>query len=228
MSVYTISRKMGSKGTTIGRKLAVRLGYDYVDKHHLSKMMRDYGFSNFDRIYETLPTIRDRFDENREKTISFLAEMILAVAHHDNVVIAGRGSFGLLDGFSDVINIRVKAPMACRIHRIMEDEGRTFDEAKKQIDQNDRVRRRFVESDLRFSYIDTTEFDLMLDTSVIPPDMCVEWLVEAHEITAGKRDDERPSVREVRIDSILVNHVKNMLTIFRENPNYVRHGQGSM
>ena len=224
MSVYTISRKMGSEGTTIGRKLAARLGYDYVDKHHLSKMMKDYGFSNFDRIYETLPNIRDRFDEYREKTISFLAEMVVAVANHDNVVIAGRGSFGLLDSFADVINIRVKAPMACRIHRIMTEENLTFTEAQEKIGRNDIVRRKFVESDLRFSYTDSTEFDIILDTSVIPPDMCVEWLVQAHEATAGKRDDERPSIREVTIDSILVNHVERMLTIFRENPDYVRHG----
>ena len=222
MSVYTISRKLGSEGTAIGRELAERLGYDYVDKHHLSKMMKDYGFSNFDKIYEEMPDFRDRFDEYREDTINFLAEMILAVAHHDNVVIAGRGSFGLLDQFSDVINIRVKAPMSCRVHRIMKEENLTQGEAKTKITRNDKVRKSFVESDLRFSYTDSTEFDIILDTSVIPPGMCVDWLVQAHEATGGKRDDERPSVKDMKVDSILVNHVTKMLKIFRENPDYVR------
>lgn len=217
MAVITISRKLGSMGTYIGEKLADKLGYDYVDKRRISKIMKDYGFSKFDNIYEQVPGLWEKYDEYREMTINFLAEVILAVAHHDNVVIAGRGSFGLLDTFSDVINIRIKAPESCRVHRLMKDRNISEFEAKRRIKENDRVRRSFVESDFRFNYNNTTEFDLILDTSIIPPDMCVDWIAQAYEVTKGKRDDDRPSVKTLEIEKVLEKHVAQMLEIFRED-----------
>ena len=57
MAVITISRKLGSMGTYIGKKLAEELGYDYVDKIRISKIMKEYGFSKFDNIYDTVPAI---------------------------------------------------------------------------------------------------------------------------------------------------------------------------
>ena len=45
MAVITISRKLGSMGTYVGRRLAEKLGYDYIDKTHLSQIMKEYGFS---------------------------------------------------------------------------------------------------------------------------------------------------------------------------------------
>jgi len=217
MAVFTISRKLGSMGTYIGKKLAEELGYDYVDKIRISKIMKEYGFSKFDNIYDTVPGIWERYDEYREMTIKFLAEVILAVAHHDNVVIAGRGSFGLLDSFSDVINIRIKAAETCRVHRIMKDRNISENESRKIIKENDKVRRTFVESDFRFDYNNSTEFDLILDTSIIPPDMCVDWLSQAYKVTNGKRDDDRPSVKTLKVEKVLIKHVTEMLEWFRED-----------
>lgn len=221
MAVITISRKLGSMGTYVGKKLAEKLGYDYIDKNHLSKIMREYGFSKFDNIYDSVPSLWERYDEYREMTINFLAEVILAVAHHNNVVIAGRGSFGLLDTFSDVINIRIKAPETCRVHRIMEDRNLSENEARKLVRDNDKVRRSFVESDFRFNYTNSTEFDLILDTSIIPPDMCVDWIAQAYEATGGNRDDDRPKVETLNIERVLVKHVDVMIKRFRENPEVI-------
>lgn len=222
MAVITISRKLGSMGTYVGEKLAEKLGYIYVDKNHLSKIMKEYGFSKFDNIYDSLPSMRERYDQYREMTINFLAEVILAVAQHDNVVIAGRGSFGLLDHYSDVINIRIKAPETCRVHRIMEDRNLSDKDARTLIRENDKVRRSFVESDFRFDYNNSTEFDLILDTSIIPPDMCVDWISQAYEVTNGKRDDDRPSVKTLEIEKVLVKHVSEMLDRFGENKEVIQ------
>lgn len=214
MAVITISRKLGSMGTYIGKKLAQELGYTYIDKTRISQIMREYGFSDFDNIYDTIPGFKAKYDVYRARTINFLAEAILAIAQHDNVVIAGRGGYGLLESFSDVINIRIKAPEPCRVHRVMKDRDITEHEALDVVQYNDRVRRNFVESDFRFHYTDSTEFDLMLDTSIIPPDMCVDWVVQAHKVTRGKRDDERPSVKTLKVEPVLVKHVADFIKYF--------------
>lgn len=217
MSVITISRKLGSMGHYIGKKLADELGYTFVDKQKIFKIMKDYGFSKFDYIYENVPTLWDRYDEYRDMTINFLAEVIVAVAQHGNVVIVGRGSFGLLDAFSDVINIRVKAPNAFRVHNIMKDRDITEPEATKILKHNDRVRRAFVESDMRFNYTDTTEFDIILDTSIIRPDICIEFLKKGILDNKGVRDDIRPKVVAAEIEPVLAKHVKTMLEYFDAN-----------
>ncbi len=217
MAVITISRKLGSMGTYVGRKLAERIGYDYVDKQCLSQIMREYGFSKFDNIYDTIPNMWDLLDEYRDSTIKFLATAIMAVAQQDNVVIAGRGSFGLLNSYSDVINVRITAPLNCRIKRVMEQRQISEVEAREIVEHNDQVRRHFVESDFRFNYANTADFDLILDTSIVPPDMCVDWLEQIHAISKEKRHDDRHSIKTIEVESVLQNHVHEMLAMFRED-----------
>jgi len=217
MSVITISRKLGSMGTYIGKKVADELGYSYVDKIHLSKIMKDYGFSKFDYIYESVPTYWEKYDEYRENTINFLAEVIMAVAQHGNVVIAGRGSFGLLDTYSDVINIRIKAKEKCRLERLMNDRNITEAEAQVLIKNNDQVRRTFVESDFRFNYTDSREFDLIFDTSIVKPDTCVNFLVENLKDIEFIRDDNRAKVSDITIEPVLVKHVNEKLIYFADH-----------
>ncbi|NQT60850.1 MAG: cytidylate kinase-like family protein [Bacteroidetes bacterium] len=214
MSAITISRKLGSMGSYIGRKLAEELGYSYIDKNLISKIMKDYGFSRLDTIYETVPSLIEKFDIYRDMAIKFLAEVIITVAHHGNVVIAGRGSFGLLDSYSDVINIRIKAPDICRVHRIMQDRNITEPEAIGIMQENDRVRRSFVESDFHFNYTDSTKFDIMLDTSIINPEICIRFLKEAIIENKGIREDSRPRVSDMVLEPVLVKHVDKMLSYF--------------
>ena len=216
MAVITISRKLGSMGTYIGRKFAERIGYDYVDKQCLSQIMKEYGFSKFDNIYDTIPSFSDHFDEYRDNTIKFLATVIMAVAQHDNVVIAGRGSFGLLNSYSDVINVRITAPVNCRIKRVMEQRKISEVEAREVVEYNDQVRRHFVESDFRFNYANTADFDLILDTSIVPPDLCVDWLEQIYAVSQEKRQDSRHSIKTIKVEGVLEKHIRDMLAMFRE------------
>jgi cytidylate kinase len=159
-------------------------------------------------------------DEYRERTIQFLVEMEMAIAQHNNGVIAGRGSFALLHDYRDALNVRVKAPFDTRVRRIAEDEGLSGEEARKYVAQRDRVRKHFVESDIHFSYTDTTMFDIMLDTSVVPLESCIDLLVDAVESGVERREDDRPSVTTIKVEPVLKEHVNKMLEIFRENPDY--------
>lgn len=216
MAVVTISRKLGSMGTYVGKKLAQRIGYDYVDKHGLAQIMKEYGFSKFDSVYETMPTLKDYFDQYRDSTIRFLATVIMAVAQHDNVVIAGRGSFGLLHDYSDVVNVRITASEQCRINRVMESRDITEADARSLVLQNDLIRRSFVESDFRFNYANTKDFNLLFDTGLVHPDLCVDWLEQVlSKNWMCETERKGPSIKSIEVEPVLQGHVKEMLALLQ-------------
>jgi hypothetical protein len=44
MAVMTISRELGSEGVTIAKKVAQELGYHFVDKDVIERVLDQYGF----------------------------------------------------------------------------------------------------------------------------------------------------------------------------------------
>jgi cytidylate kinase len=211
VGVITISRKMGSSGSYIGKEVAKRLGLKYVDKKILSKIMTDYGFVGFETVYNEVPGFWEKFYQERNRTVDFLIRTIEAVGRLDDVVIVGRGGFGIFEGYSDVLNLRIKAPLCLRVQRQMLEHGMTQEEASAHVRQNDRVRRSFIESDFQMAYTNTQDFDLVLDTGVITPKCAVEWLCEAYTMN---RDQQRcgneKSVKTLQVDPVLFAHVQHM------------------
>ncbi|MDA3834787.1 MAG: cytidylate kinase-like family protein [Spirochaetales bacterium] len=213
MGVITISRKMGSAGSYIGRKAAEKLGLTYVDKHLIAKIMRENGFSQFEKVYNNKPNFWEKFDEQRLSTIEFLMQTIRAVGQVDNGVIVGRGGFGIFEDFSDVMNIRIKAPFCLRVERQMKEHGMTKNEAEAHVQKNDRVRRAFIESDFRLNYTNTQDFDLVLDTGIILPEQAIEWVSAAYSNLMEKgRCGTDKKVSDIKIDSVMCEHVKKMLS----------------
>ncbi|MCX7024234.1 MAG: cytidylate kinase-like family protein [Spirochaetes bacterium] len=184
MSVITISREFGSEGTAIAEKTAQALGYHFADKNTLEKILNEYGLMEFDRMYETLPGFWDRFDAHRMERRLILVEMlnktIIALARHGNMVIVGRGGFAVLEGLADVLHVRVQAPLQLRIRRAVEQPSIAEpSRGEMLVAENDRIQKAFIESIYGVKWDSAKNFDLVIDTGKISPDMASEWLVEA-------------------------------------------------
>jgi cytidylate kinase len=184
MAVITISREFGSEGTAIAAKTAALLGYHLADKNTLESLLNDYGLVEFDKMYESIPGFWDRFDahrmERRGMLISMLNQSILALAHHGNIVIVGRGGFAVLAGLADVLNVRVQAPLPLRVRRVSEDPAIAEPSlAELAVKENDRLQKAFVESVYGLQLDSAKGFDLVIDTGKISTDMASTWLVEA-------------------------------------------------
>lgn len=183
MSVITISREFGSEGDTIAQKAAQTLGYHFVDRKFIGTILGQYGYVEFDKEYESLPTFWERFDAQRDKQrdlmVNMLNQVIQAVAQHGNVVILGRSGFEVLGGFADVFHVRLQAPLPVRVGRVMEQQKLTFDEAETLVKETDKVRVAFVEEFYRVSWGDIHAFDLVINTGKISPDLAAIWVVDA-------------------------------------------------
>lgn len=214
MSVITISREFGSEGDTVAQKTAKALGYHFVDKHFIGDILAQYGYVEFDKEYKTLPTFWERFDAQRNKQrdvmVRMLNQVIQAVAHHGDVVILGRSGFEVLSGFADVLHVRLQAPFAVRVGRVMESQNLTFDQADTLVRESDKVRLAFVEEFYKVPWGAINAFDLVINTDKITPALAVDWILDA--VNSHKFDPTTDkSTAAIEIDRILADAVSDEL-----------------
>ena len=132
MAIVTISHEMGAGGSMIGRALAERLEYRYVDQDMIARAARQYGcledrLTHFD---ETKPSFLERFDAETRHYLLVLQSAVLDVAEQGDAVIMGRSGQVLLNGIAHALRVFVGAPFDLRVQRVirkMADEGEPVD-----------------------------------------------------------------------------------------------------
>jgi cytidylate kinase len=211
MPAITISREIGSEGDIIAEQTAKRLGYQLVDKNTIEKVFSQYGFVDFKETYDE-SGFWARFDPHRAEIVSLLNRIIEAMVYHSNIVLLGRGGFALLKGYADVLNVRIQAPFALRVQRVMERQAFASQaEAEEFVRENDQVRRDFVNSMYAERWDSVSAFDLVIDTGKISPEQAVDWL----EATTHRISQIQPgkvlTTRAMTIDPVMMEAVAKVL-----------------
>ena len=195
MAVITISRDFASGGRKLGRLLAKRLDYQYVDKSLFQKIAedlnvsektlesfeksREYRISNvFSRIFsksyiERIVGYDKSVVEEHEYQIS-LKNLILGVAQEDNVVIIGRAAYFFLKDMENCYHINLFAPMDWREKYAVEKRGTPRDRVKEIIEKRDINElwfRRFMCGE---SFDDQSLVHLTLNMTSIPFEKAIE------------------------------------------------------
>lgn len=204
MAVITISRELGCAGSYIAERVAQMLGYHFVDKRTIEEVLIQYGFVEFDKAYDSAPGFWARFDSRRAEMVDLLNRVIQALARHGDVVILGRGSFAVLAGFADVLNVRIQAPLPVRIRRVLEQPEITgLDQAEAIVKESDRVRAAFIESFYGVRWDTATAFDVVIDTGKVSPDLAATWLVEIVKALNERKGGDGRTSRMIQVDPIL-------------------------
>ncbi len=204
MAVMTISRELGSEGVYIAKKVTQELGYHFVDKDVIERVLDQYGFVRFQKEYESGPGFWARFDGLRARMVEFSNRVIQSVARHGNVVIVGRGSFAVLQGLADVLNVRIQAPLPVRVSRVMKQQGIAEDKARSVVEESDKLRAAFVASWYGVELDKAHPFDVVIDTGKLSPDMAAAWLVEALKALKERpADASQPTTSAIPVDYLL-------------------------
>jgi cytidylate kinase len=217
MAVITVSREAGSGGTQIAEDVANALGYHFADRSTAIAVMQKYGFSKFEDEYDSqsgfrLDLVLRGLERSEQKAmVDTLPQVSLALAHHGNVVILGRGSFAVLGGRIDVLNVRIQAPFSTRVKWFMERQNMTMSEAEVLVRERDGVRAAFVQSWYGVRVDETSLFDLVIDTEKVPREMATRWLVEmARHLELRKGDDGRMT-DTIQVDPVLASTISEQL-----------------
>jgi len=205
--VITIARELGSGGSYIGKQVARRLGYAYIDRQILQqaagelgleeteledrdervqsfwdKLISVFALGGVDGIYT--PPQRWVSDEQLVETEQ---RLICELAVKRPCVVLGRGGFHLLRGRAKLLNVFVHAPLSFRIQRVMNiyrvDSKR---EAAEMIDRSDQERTRYIKSFTGFYQFDARNYHITINTGLVDFSTAEEMVAS---LAAGLREE---------------------------------------
>jgi cytidylate kinase len=208
MAILTISREYGSGGREIGRRVAERLKYGYVDKERLfldlDRQGKRWGQAARE-LDEVCPTFWERHDWQYHGYITLLESLIFQYAAADKVVIIGRGAFLLLQDVPFCLKVRLVAPPEVRLERIMVQESLVREEAEELMARVDRDRACYLRANYEKAWDEEGSYDCVLNTGNLTYDQVVEMLIEA---LAAKESRATPEARAQLADVALTHHLK--------------------
>lgn len=215
MAVVTISREFGSDGDETAQQVARALNYHLVGKELIAALLSEYGLVEFDKEYERLPSFWERFnaqrEQRRQQIVQMLNQIVPALARHGNVVIVGRSGFAMLQGYADVLSLRVQAPLAARVAHVMAEQGLSAEEAEAAILGGDKGRAAFIEAFYGLRWDDATAFDLVVNTGKIARAVAVNCVVEAVNALSAGDTAHSPTCDSIEVDPILAKAVNDAL-----------------
>jgi cytidylate kinase len=195
MYFITFSRKMGTNGSEIAKRVANQLGYRLFDTEDIENTAREMGFlesvreidekppSMFKKIFSYRPTVDlDRLDS-----------VIYKLASQGNSVFLGRGSHILLGTFKCALHVRVTASLNKRIQNLVE-RGFHREVAVKAIEKSDHDRSAFIKFAFGVDWDNPELYDLVLNMDHLSVDLAIDTVlniarseeIKAHSIDAMK------------------------------------------
>jgi len=212
MAVITVSRELGSEGEAVARQVAAKMGYRFVAKATIEKVLQQYGLIELDDLYRSAPSLWARLDITNLELVSMLNKVILGIARLDNVVLLGRGGYAALSGYADVLNVRIQAPFAFRMQVVMEREGLdSTAQAEKRVAKSDKARDMFVQGYYGADFNTARQFNLVLDSSVIPAETAVAWIMEAARLLAHRSSAGMLTIQDIVVDPVLADAITQVL-----------------
>ncbi len=208
MAILTISREYGAGGRDLGRLVAERLNYQYVDKERLFRDLDQQGrrWGQVAReLDEVCPTLWERHDWQYRGYVASLEALILDYAAQDKVVLIGRGGAYLLREVPFCLKVRLIAPWKLRVERIMLRESLDRQAAERLIRQVDHDRACYLQTNYGRSGQDAADYDLVLNTGDLSYEEAARIIIQ---LLAEKELLATPAAKEALANLALAHRLK--------------------
>ncbi len=204
MAIITISRQVGSLGDEIAQAVADALGYRYVEKSQISEALSNVGFSlsEIDKYDEKVPSIWQSLSIQKDQFAHLIQAVVYELAARNNAVIVGRGGQAILKGIPGTLHVRIIAPHATRLSRIMEDNGYDEKNARQVIRQNDRDSAGYLSTYFNTNWNNSDLYDLVINTSTITPNESVQMI----SCAAGNGEIKKVSPKSELLHDLALAH----------------------
>jgi cytidylate kinase len=181
MAIITISRQTGSLGDEIAKAVADRLGYEHIEKLKISEVLSDEGLSisEVEKYDEKKPSIWQSISIQKKKFSHLIRAAMYELATKENVVIVGRGGQAIFKDFPGVLHVRVIAPHATRVSRLMEQKGCDEKNANRIISESDHDSSGYVSAYFDADWDNKDLYDIVINTRTMSLDTAVAVITHA-------------------------------------------------
>jgi cytidylate kinase len=201
MSVWTIAAQEGTGGERVAAGLAESAGVPLLDRSELAHIAHELDpdeleVEDFEEIAQRFggrlrmlalgmavtagPAAAAALEELRFRhKLPELARAVIGNATRRPCVILAPAAFAALPEHSGAINVRLRAPLACRIAAYQRDHLVDHGCAEKENKRDDHVTSAWVRSLYHVDINDDRLFTLVLDASRFSPERLVEILLAA-------------------------------------------------
>lgn len=186
----TVSREPGSGGRAVGEAVARRLGFEFYDRRILDHMSRDGTHTREDwtrvehgphgAVHEAILMSLDHTWPGHHEYVKKLAAMAGELAARGRVVFLGRGLHFLLPA-EHGLRVRMIASLPDRVRRCAEELKLSEADARREIEEIDRRQCELIERTMHRDLSDVHSYDLVLNSSGLDLDACVNVIIEAYE-----------------------------------------------
>ena len=162
MAIITVSYQHGTRGDILASEIARKLGFKLVSPADVDEVIRT-GY----QLPYSLSGDRHRYPEDHH-TSKLFAGLISAILTdmavlNDMVVLECGGQF-IFRAFPNALHVRVVAARDLRVHNIMQDQGLSFEQALKKMEEHYRRTMRFLRSTFRRPSETPERYDLVINT----------------------------------------------------------------
>ncbi|MEW6184953.1 MAG: cytidylate kinase-like family protein [Thermodesulfobacteriota bacterium] len=187
--VITISRQMGSGGSYVGYSVAKELGFQYVDREIL-RQAADRLHTDpeaLEHLEERSPGLLEKITQGfsygmpeiavsplRKQPVDYKelfaleGKIMNEIADRYQAVIVGRGGFYVLRNRPEVFKIFIHAPLDFRLNRYLSlQKSHDSKEVRARLKESDQVRARFIKEMAGLDWMDSRNYHLCFDSSVI-------------------------------------------------------------
>jgi cytidylate kinase len=185
--LITISREFGAGGSELGVLLGRELGWRVLDHELVQqlaarlrceegevKAMDEHVPSLLERLASaaviTAPELRVQsrpWATDPDCIASAAREVLLEAARALPLIIVGHAGNCLFRGRSDVLRVRVTAPLEVRVRRVAERTGAAVAQAANAVRRKDSDRQQYLQRYYQSNLNDPCEYDLQINTGVI-------------------------------------------------------------
>ena len=197
--VVCISHATGSDGEEVGRLVAERLGFSYVDEEVIARAAQEGGVDEaaiadaerrkplFAGLLDYLAggettgpePIAPHDDIQSEALRGLIRDAIREVASRGRVVIVAHAASHAIGADERALRVLVTAPADTRARRISEERGVTGPEGAKLVKTSDAGRVDYLKRFYGVAQEVPTQYDLVVNTETLSPEYAAALIAEA-------------------------------------------------
>jgi cytidylate kinase len=213
INVVTISASLGAGGSVVGPAVANRLDLPFVDRALPLAVSRRLHWPLEDLLAhdERPPSLLERLFGGLagSEAVSGIAEpagatltdhdycaatgqVLRELADTSGGVVLGRAAALVLAGHPRALHVRLDGDRAARVARVAAGLDGNIEAAGRELDRSDRDREGYVRHFYKADARDPRHYHLVIDSTVIPLEICTELIVTTARAGISVRDRARP------------------------------------